>query len=318
MSTQEEKLKAIADAIREKDGTAEPIPANDFPERIRAIEVGGKLPEDIQTIVLTANPPEGGTVRGGGVASDGMTLSVNAEAAEGYSFNIWQDNGKTVSEEPKYTFTVTEDVELVAVFSVSKPSRLPEGYTEVEYIQSSGTQYIDTNISDFPGLNVDCVIEFTEDNSQNMSVFVSSRRNSSTYLFFGFNVSADNQLNCLYATNRHVFGAIARNQKYHCKVRTNGREFSVNDDKFLTSTAFTTSYNSMFIFATHNAYSNSATEFSKMRLYGFDITRDADGGYIRQYIPCINPSGIVGLYDLAENKFYNNLGTGTFIAGPAV
>lgn len=37
MSIQQEKLKAIADAIREKDGTTDIIIANDFPDRIRAI-----------------------------------------------------------------------------------------------------------------------------------------------------------------------------------------------------------------------------------------------------------------------------------------
>lgn len=35
MSAQELKLKAIADAIREKDGTTAPIPAADFSARIR-------------------------------------------------------------------------------------------------------------------------------------------------------------------------------------------------------------------------------------------------------------------------------------------
>lgn len=40
MSTQSNKLTAIADAIREKDGTTAPIEANDFPDRIRAIETG--------------------------------------------------------------------------------------------------------------------------------------------------------------------------------------------------------------------------------------------------------------------------------------
>lgn len=39
-STQETKLKAIADAIREKDGTTSAIVANDFPDRIRAIQTG--------------------------------------------------------------------------------------------------------------------------------------------------------------------------------------------------------------------------------------------------------------------------------------
>lgn len=42
MSTQGDKLKAIADAIREVDGTDEPIVANDFPERIRSISPGVK------------------------------------------------------------------------------------------------------------------------------------------------------------------------------------------------------------------------------------------------------------------------------------
>lgn len=93
MSTQETKLREIADAIREKDGTTEPIPANDFPARIRAIETGGKLPDNVHTITLTADPPEGGTVSGGGVASDGMTVTVKAKAGEGYEFGGWKEEG---------------------------------------------------------------------------------------------------------------------------------------------------------------------------------------------------------------------------------
>lgn len=37
MSVQETKLTAIAEAIREKEGSTEPILASDFPARIRAI-----------------------------------------------------------------------------------------------------------------------------------------------------------------------------------------------------------------------------------------------------------------------------------------
>lgn len=42
MSIQEEKLLAIADAIREKDGSTGEIAADDFPDRIRAISPGVK------------------------------------------------------------------------------------------------------------------------------------------------------------------------------------------------------------------------------------------------------------------------------------
>ena len=41
MSVQEEKLKAIADAIREKKGTTAPIKASDFASEILSIESGG-------------------------------------------------------------------------------------------------------------------------------------------------------------------------------------------------------------------------------------------------------------------------------------
>lgn len=40
MSTQGDKLKAIADAIRAKEGSSDPIPANDFPARILSIQSG--------------------------------------------------------------------------------------------------------------------------------------------------------------------------------------------------------------------------------------------------------------------------------------
>lgn len=32
-------------------------------------------------------------------------------------------------------------------------------------------------------------------------------------------------------------------------------------------------------------------------------------------LPCKNENGVIGMYDTVEKKFYNNNGTGTFIAG---
>lgn len=119
MSIQGIKLKAIADAIREKDGTTEPIVANDFPERIRAIQTGGILPENVRSISLTAEPANGGTVSGGGVASDGMTVTVNAEPDEekNFVFDGWTENGIIVGSKELYTFLVSADRNLIAVFS---------------------------------------------------------------------------------------------------------------------------------------------------------------------------------------------------------
>ena len=117
MSTQEGKLKAIADAIRQKEGTTEPIPANSFASRILALEAGG-APEGVCTINLTTSDPDGGTVEGGGVASRDMTITVDAKVnAQGnFYFDGWEENGEVVSEEPQYTFPVTADRNLTALF----------------------------------------------------------------------------------------------------------------------------------------------------------------------------------------------------------
>ena len=38
----------------------------------------------------------------------------------------------------------------------------------------------------------------------------------------------------------------------------------------------------------------------------------AGDNILRDYIPCINASGAVGLYDLVGRQFYGNAGTGAF------
>ena len=35
-------------------------------------------------------------------------------------------------------------------------------------------------------------------------------------------------------------------------------------------------------------------------------------GTLLRYIPCVNPNGKPGFYDLVNNVFYGNVGTGTF------
>ena len=56
MSAQETKLKAIADAIRYKDGSKSPISANDFPKRIRAIPQEGGGGVDVEVIENSTDP----------------------------------------------------------------------------------------------------------------------------------------------------------------------------------------------------------------------------------------------------------------------
>ena len=70
------------------------------------------------TVNVTANPTEGGTVTGGGTFNYGETCTVTATANEGYDFVNWAQGFFSVSNEASYTFTVTNNVNLTANFSL--------------------------------------------------------------------------------------------------------------------------------------------------------------------------------------------------------
>ena len=83
MSIQEANLKAIADAIREKEGSAEPIPAGDFAERIRAMRIGG----DVSFTISITAPPNKVSYNTGSLF-DPAGMSVWAEFSNGYGLYV--------------------------------------------------------------------------------------------------------------------------------------------------------------------------------------------------------------------------------------
>jgi len=70
------------------------------------------------TVELYADPPEGGTVSGGGSYKLGEEVTVTAEPAEGFDFSGWTETGVPVWPDLEYTFTVNSDRILTANFQV--------------------------------------------------------------------------------------------------------------------------------------------------------------------------------------------------------
>ena len=70
-------------------------------------------------ITVSADPTVGGTVAGGGAYLYGSNCTVSAMANAGYTFANWTKNGTVVSTDAAYTFTVTEDANLVAHFNLN-------------------------------------------------------------------------------------------------------------------------------------------------------------------------------------------------------
>ncbi len=94
------------------------------------------LPLPDYTVTLDAQPPEGGTVSGGGAYPGGARAEVRAAANAGFRFVCWQAGGEAVSSRAAYAFRGTGDTALTALFEpVPEPAPLTvKGRRLIEYL----------------------------------------------------------------------------------------------------------------------------------------------------------------------------------------
>jgi hypothetical protein len=69
-------------------------------------------------VTVAASPSYAGSVSRGGVYNSGSQITVTAAARPGFVFSRWTDYGSPVSTDLSYTFTVSADHSLMAVFDV--------------------------------------------------------------------------------------------------------------------------------------------------------------------------------------------------------
>ena len=88
----------------------------DADRTLTAVFEAKEAPAEIYSIDVSASPSAGGTVTGGGSYVSGKSATVKAAANSGYTFKGWTENGSTVSTNANYTFTVSANRTLTAVF----------------------------------------------------------------------------------------------------------------------------------------------------------------------------------------------------------
>ena len=68
-------------------------------------------------VEVSTSDLEAGTVQGGGLAEVGSQMTVTATPNDGYVFRGWVIDGEVVSDDEEYSFTVSGDISLQAVFA---------------------------------------------------------------------------------------------------------------------------------------------------------------------------------------------------------
>lgn len=202
----------------------------------------------------------------------------------------------------------------------STPGRLPAGYTELAYIEGTGTQYIDTGVkpSNTTGFYVDC--QKTSNNHSDSVVIGARQSTGNTRCWIDIDHSSDIGKFLLgwntttAAGSRLTVGLNRFTAEINFK---NSRKGVINS---VENSVYTSQLNSTLSSGNYALYLFSANRYGTA-MYGFvgkvwsiQITSDSDIAH--DYVPAMRDSdNEVGMYDLVSNTFLTNAGSGTFNYG---
>ena len=204
-------------------------------------------------------------------------------------------------------------------------SRLPSGYKEVEYIESTGTQYINTGFKPTIYTSIETVFS-TKQSSSDTNLFGSRIRgnlyNSNDYTVW-VNTSNGKGIACHFPTRGDT--SIDTKWVYKgniidtpTKLLITPENIKVNDALVYTFSGTRIEYEpalNAYMFAKNQG--GGVNLPGKFRVYYFQIYDNAE--LVRDFIPCYHKAdGEIGMYDMVNDVFYTNAGTGAFSRGPDV
>ena len=234
-----------------------------------------------------------------------FTAGPDVPKSTGVSINCLGSN-KVVDIDDVQLQELSKDTEWI--FQYVPGSKLPSGYTELEYIQSSGTQYIDTGFKP----NQDTKISITVDFPLSGTAWLYGGRTSAGSNSLGFLCEGGNHYRFDYASS---INELVTKPTGKFTIDSDKNKCYINGELVFTAT-YTTFASPVNMYIFNNNNNGSLSGGSSAKLYNCRIYDN--GVLIRSFIPCKNASGTVGLYDSVNNQFYQNAGTGTFIAGPEI
>ena len=220
------------------------------------------------------------------VYDDILTLPSGTPTKTGYTFDGWRVRG------------------------------LPEGYTKLEYIQTSGTQWIDTGIVPNQDSRASMVmmatyaIEGTIRNAYAGGAYGGSSWSDNSFGFYGAAASGS-PIFFNYKTDTSTSITMQANSKYIFELDKNKFYLNGNLVKTVSATTFT-AHESFRIGMLHLPFSSD--RYLIGRVYSFSMWDN--GTLVRNMIPAKNSSNVVGMYDTVSQTFFTNAGTGSFTAGP--
>lgn len=195
--------------------------------------------------------------------------------------------------------------------------QLPSAYQEVEYIESTGTQWIDSGVFTSNNVRVKLV-------AKNMFGFTTGERLYGGQLF-GCRVSSSDSYFAVntgavadFVGNGSSYLTITKNtntELIHIDYDNNSIEYICGNYSYINNNlnVTITTPKKIYIFAV-NQNDDVPSQTSTIQIHSAEFYEN--GTLVRSFVPCYRKSDDeIGLYDTVNDVFYANQGTGVFLKG---
>lgn len=193
---------------------------------------------------------------------------------------------------------------------------LPNEFQQVEYVQGDGNAYLDLGLYLDSDDEIFADVEITAKVKLPMGIYGSRTSSSSEGILANFEEGAGGRFVVdrfqTSGASYRVIQAALRGRRYTI-INTRNERTVLNDDASIVGTNqtfnnenFTTDYTCYLFHANH---SWTSAKFNG-KIFSFVVTDKVN------LIPCYRKAdGEIGMYDIVNNEFHTNIGTGTFIKG---
>lgn len=190
-----------------------------------------------------------------------------------------------------------------------------EKYFEVEYLESSGTQYIDTGINATLTMKINVVFQALTLASDKY-IFGTGDSDYDRF-YFGLYQSP---VKWLIGSGYYAVGSNADSNKHDFSLDLVNSRYELDGTQTSVSIHSGTNFTNYSIKLFNRCRTDGivrSNEYSSIKLFSCQIFDN--GSIVRDFVPAIRQSdNVAGLYDRVTGKFFTNKGTGTFATGNIV
>lgn len=196
--------------------------------------------------------------------------------------------------------------------------RIPSEYQEVEYLESTGTQYIDTGIQARSGVKCTASIMWISGGATDACI-LGGRKGLSSRIMLIHQYPA-NKWTLGYGSSYTHLSRLDYGNIYYIESKLLAGEqlLRVNKETIYEGTddsEYSNDCNLAMFACRYDNNAKSVSLYSKARIYSM-LIKNGDDEPLANFIPCYRKSdNEIGMYDTVSKIFFTNQGTGTFLKG---